>query len=305
MLLKMKACILMFSVTFERAQAFNLAVGPRVHPRKVNGIHMKTNAETDTEVQLAPELLAAASEALSDDRLSELSEEAEAQGYRLRSVDVAGIAAPVNIFEVRDPTDIDGCDVDSERSHLCGGVLWPGARTAAHSLACGPLAGKRVMEVGAGTGLASMAAAMLGAADVLATDHSSETLELIEAAARAQGLCQLRVGLLDLLDDDAPLPADVDVAVAADLLYSEELARAVARTCARLARRGAALIVTDSQHRWSNAFAEELAHCLGASEAAPKFEQRALGAVTGWSYADGADATYEVTVNLLQLDAKG
>ena len=167
------------------------------------------------------------------------------------------------------------------------------------------------------------------------------------------------------------LPERVDVAVAADLLYSEELAVAVARTCARLVRRGAALIVTDSQLQWSGAFTAELARCLGTegTEAAPAawsklpglaaahaatcssrsppvcpgrrpwperrapplgcgraaavalrclpsvtgftlrltlqtptFERRALGAVTGWSYGDGGDATYDVTVGVLELD---
>lgn len=263
------------------------------------------SAKTVPTVQIAPEVVAAASQALEEahemheDRLFEV---AAAMDYRLRSVDVEGISTPVHVFEVGDPTDIDGCDADSERSALCGGVLWPGARTAAHALAArGPLAGKRVVEVGAGTGLVSMAAAMLGAAEGVATDHSRATLELIEAAAAAQGLRQLRTGVLDLLDDAAPLPATrVDVAVAADLLYSEELARAVARTCARLARRGAALVVTDSQYRWSGAFRDELSVCLGTE--VPPFERRALGAVTGWSYADGADATYEVTVNVLELD---
>lgn len=253
-------------------------------------------------VRVSPEVVETAWDELCEDRLFEV---AEAMDYRLRTVDVPGVARPVNLFEVGDPTDVDGCDADSERSLLCGGVLWPGARTAAQALAAHPsLAGKRVMEVGAGTGLVSLAASMLGAADVLATDHSPETLALINAAAEAQGLKQLRTGALDLLDDAAPLPEEhVDVAVAADLLYSEELARAVARTCARLARRGAALIVTDSQYRWSGAFTEELAHCLGLDEA-PEFERRSLGAVTGWSYNDGKDATYEVSVNVLQLGAK-
>ena len=35
---------------------------------------------------------------------------------------------------------------------------------------------------------------------------------------------------------------------------------------------------------------------------APTFELRALGAVTGWSYGDGGDATYDVTVGVLELD---
>ena len=125
-------------------------------------------------VQVAQELVAAASEALGFDgmRMEEVEDRvcavAVSMDFRVRMVDIPGLDSPVSIFEVGDPTGIDGCDVDSERSHLCGGVLWPGARTAAHALAAhGPLAGRRVLEVGAGTGLVSMAAAMLGAADVL------------------------------------------------------------------------------------------------------------------------------------------
>jgi hypothetical protein len=116
----------------------------------------------------------------------------------------------------------------------------------------------------------------------------------------------VRTSVLDLTDDAAAqgraLPDAVDVAVAADLLYSEELARAVARTCARLVERGAALIVTDSQLRWAGAFEDELARCLGR-EVRP-FERRPLGAITGWSYAEGADATHEVTVGVLEVSSR-
>lgn len=212
-------------------------------------------------VQVAPELVEVASEALAFDIVQveeverRLSAVAASMDFRVRKVDILGLMSSVSIFEVGDPTGIDGCDVDSERSDLCGGVLWPGARTAAHALASrGPLAGKHVVELGAGTGLVSMTAAMLGAADVLrhveraifcgvtaagflrlspgaqgfgpgllaiaihtveatpplrrnvrssfivlttqvlATDSSAAALELIEAAAEAQGLRQLRSG---------------------------------------------------------------------------------------------------------------
>ena len=52
---------------------------------------------------------------------------------------------------------------------------------------------------------------------------------------------------------------------------------------------------------------------FGLSHVSPKaavseeelaFEQRSLGAVTGWSYADSADATYDVTVGVLEVAAR-
>lgn len=229
----------------------------------------------------------------------------EGSDFRVRSVEVAGAPRSISVFEVAEPTDVDGCDVDSDRSALCGGVLWPGARSAATTLATRLNARPsgtpaRVVEIGCGTGLASMVAAMLGATDVLATDASTATLELVEAAAASQDL-PVRTSILDLFDANVPLPEHVDFAVAADLLYSDELARAVARTLARLARRGAALIVTDSQQRCRAAFVSELAASLGVSEAEVAFEERPLGAITGWSYNDGGDATYEVSVGVLEV----
>ena len=56
-----------------------------------------------------------------------------ADDFRVRTIDVAGTT--VSIFEVADPTSDDGCDTDSPRSAMCGGVLWPGSRAAAEALA--------------------------------------------------------------------------------------------------------------------------------------------------------------------------
>ena len=83
-----------------------------------------------------------------------------ADDFRVRTIDVAGTT--VSIFEVADPTSDDGCDADSPRSAMCGGVLWPGSRAAAEALAELSLAGRTVVEIGAGTGLCSLAAASLG-----------------------------------------------------------------------------------------------------------------------------------------------
>ena len=45
----------------------------------------------------------------------------------------------------------------------------------------------------------------------------------------------------------------------------------------------------------------ELASALGVPEESLGFKAHSLGAITGWSYADGADATYEVTVGVLEV----
>ena len=248
----------------------------------------------------------------------------------------------VSVFEVANPTAEDGCDLDSPRSTFCGGVLWPGSQAAAEALvklATSPknekgsdrdgvslllLANQRVLEIGAGTGLVSLAAALLGAKEVIATDASTATLELIEAAAAAQDLSSVvRTQIFDLVendnDDDLVVLLRnnnnnnnddseedlVDFAVAADLLYSEELAKGVARACAKLQRLyGATIIVTDSQERHREDFLTELKRCSGEDAASKEnkleFEATVLGGYTGWSYADDSDVTVdEITIGVL------
>ena len=222
-----------------------------------------------------------------------------ADDFRVRTIDVAGTT--VSIFEVADPTSDDGCDTDSPRSAMCGGVLWPGSRAAAEAIAEMSLAGCTILEIGAGTGLCSLAAASMGAAEVVATDASPGVLELIEAAAAAQDLGVVRTQVFDFLGDAAASPVrGVDIAVAADLLYTEEITRAVARTCAALKTGGAAVIVTDSQRRHRDAFLDELDRCLPRADR--EFEATTVSDYTGWSYPDAGDVSVEaITVGVLRL----
>lgn len=66
-------------------------------------------------------------------------------------------------------------------------VLWRSGVALARELAESDLAGRRVVELGCGLGLPSLAAARAGA-DVLATDYDEEALELLEQNASRNGL---------------------------------------------------------------------------------------------------------------------
>ena len=65
-------------------------------------------------------------------------------------------------------------------------VLWRSGQALAAALPV-DLTGKRVVELGCGLGVASLAAALAGA-DVLATDQHTEALELVERNASENGL---------------------------------------------------------------------------------------------------------------------
>ena len=66
-------------------------------------------------------------------------------------------------------------------------VLWRSGVALGREVASAPVAGLRVLELGCGLGVPSLVAARAGA-DVLATDASTEALELLERNARVNGV---------------------------------------------------------------------------------------------------------------------
>ena len=64
-----------------------------------------------------------------------------------------------------------------------------------------------------------------------------------DAAARAQGL-GVQCAPLDICQEE-PLPAAAEVLIASDVLYTPQLARALAGRCAEILRRGGSAVVAD------------------------------------------------------------
>jgi predicted nicotinamide N-methyase len=99
-------------------------------------------------------------------------------------------------------------------------VLWRSGVALARELACGgaPLRGRRVVELGCGLAVPSIAAAR-GGASVLATDTCPEALELAERNAAANGV-RIETAAMDWgKRGAAPAGAPFDLALAADVLY--------------------------------------------------------------------------------------
>ena len=103
------------------------------------------------------------------------------------------------------------------------------------------LSGVRVLELGAGTGLVSLALAAAGAV-VTATDISDKALRLIEMAAHEQTL-PVSATRFDVCGT-APLPP-ADLVVASDVLYTPQLADALARRCVEALDAGAYVVIGD------------------------------------------------------------
>jgi predicted nicotinamide N-methyase len=104
----------------------------------------------------------------------------------------------------------------------------------ARELADVPLRDLRVVELGCGLALPSLAAARAGAT-VLATDGDETALELAERNARANGL-EIETAQVEWDSPDALLErAPFDVVLAADVLYERPSVAAVLSLLPRLA----------------------------------------------------------------------
>ncbi len=97
-------------------------------------------------------------------------------------------------------------------------VLWRSGVTLARELDGVALLGQRVVELGCGLAVPSLAAARAGA-DVLATDKYAEALELVARNARANDL-QIETATVEWAEpDELARRAPFDLVLGADVLY--------------------------------------------------------------------------------------
>jgi predicted nicotinamide N-methyase len=125
---------------------------------------------------------------------------------------------------------------------------WAGGQALARYLLDHPttVAGRRVLDLGSGSGLAAIAAMRAGAAAILASDVDAVALAAIELNAEANGVA-VHTTACDLL---GAAPDGYDVVLAGDLFYERELA---ARTLAFLSAAsalGASVLAGDPQRNY-------------------------------------------------------
>ncbi|CAE7636697.1 C42C1.13 [Symbiodinium necroappetens] len=172
--------------------------------------------------------------------------------------------------------------IASAGSDPYGLVLWPAAQVVAAALigllgTYGKKRPARVVELGAGTGLCSLAAVATGH-QALATDYREEPLALLrQAAALNENQLSKRLpvdtALLDFTKEDVP---EADVVVAADLLYLRSTSQALAAGCLAALRRGAQVLVGDTGRPGRPAFLDVLKQELRGAA-------RQFRPVQGWS----------------------
>jgi predicted nicotinamide N-methyase len=122
-----------------------------------------------------------------------------------------------------------------------GSVIWPSALALAYELASRDVAGLRILELGAGTGLPGIVAASLGAR-VVQTDRQRLVLHVAQLNAARNGVA------IDhrLADWTAWTDTDTyDLIVGADVLYAEPLHPPLRAIFERNLRPGGAVVLAD------------------------------------------------------------
>lgn len=188
---------------------------------------------------------------------------------------------PVTIFEARDQDE--ALDVAlAESTDPFGSICWPSAISLANELFDlskfrGSLSGLKLLELGAGPGLASIVALHLGA-DVVATDCAPLSLRLLnvglDAAVKSGARGTFRVDKLDITDDRAwhLASADASLVCASDMLYDCDVAAALGRAIrARLPN--SPLLMTDPGRRdGRQAFLQALYDTVQSEDLPSKFD---------------------------------
>jgi predicted nicotinamide N-methyase len=131
--------------------------------------------------------------------------------------------------------------------------LWASGVALAKAVPALDVAGRRVLELGAGLGLPSLAAALCGA-DVLATDWAEDAVSLLRANATRNSI-RLRARRVRWDEPDPLLRgAPWDLVLCADVLYEE---RNAAQLLELLPKLGGEVVLADSGRPFAKSF---LAH---------------------------------------------
>src|SRR3954447_3271370 len=136
---------------------------------------------------------------------------------------------------------IDEAEFEADERLPYWADLWPSARGLTRHLLDRPPAERRIVELGAGVALPSLALRSLGA-DPLATDYYADALRFADANAQRNGLGPLRTRLLDWRETP---PERWDLVIAADVLYEQRNAEALAALLPRILAEGGQALLAD------------------------------------------------------------
>lgn len=179
------------------------------------------------------------------------------------SVRFDALPAPVRLLEALDSEEATQTYKSAGEEDPFGSKVWPTAYLAAQRLLSEGVCGRSVLELGCGTGLVSIAAALGGAQCVLATDCSQANVDRALRSARLNGveLCgevfdvtsSCPLPSRDFAQSPAAcglqLPSIFDFVVFSDVLYWPKVAAAFGRRAGEAYAAGSTVIAVDPGRR--------------------------------------------------------
>ncbi|MEZ4268647.1 MAG: methyltransferase domain-containing protein [Myxococcota bacterium] len=135
------------------------------------------------------------------------------------------------------------------------GVVWRSGRALAQLMVDHDVAGRRVLEVGCGIGLASLVLNHRGA-DITATDYHPEAGRFLAANVELNGGRPIPFARADWADEAPSGLGTFDLVIGSDLLYEDEHAALLAGFIDRHTRPACEVIIIDSARGYAGRFSK-------------------------------------------------
>ncbi|MEG3190913.1 class I SAM-dependent methyltransferase [Lysobacter sp. D1-1-M9] len=172
------------------------------------------------------------------------------------------------------------------------GQVWPSGRVLAEAMSSFEVAGKRILELGCGLGLASLVLQRRGA-DIVATDHHPLAEPFLAHNAALNGLAAIAYRDLPWAVPNLAL-GRFDLIIGSDILYERDHASQLAAMLLRHAHVDAEVLITDPGRGNSSLLTRALAaQGYSVTELRSRFDERDQLPFRGrlLSYRRGASAT--------------
>ena len=155
--------------------------------------------------------------------------------------------------------------------------LWPAGRSLAAILLDEPQLPSRVIELGCGVGLPSLALRWRGVEEVVASDYYEDALRYVAENARHNGIPAPDRLLLDWRQVPAALPR-FPLAIAADVLYEERNIEPLAAVLERTVAPNGAFLLSDPGRVHLTGFLTRMTHAgWKVAELAERMEESPAG----------------------------
>jgi len=149
--------------------------------------------------------------------------------------------------QMLEPDDDNGVD-EAESQPPYWAYAWAGGAVLARYILDRPsiVAGKRVLDLGAGSGLVGIAAAKAGARAVIAAEIDRNGVAALRLNAKANGVA------IEIVDKDitAGPPPAVDLVLAGDVFYAQDVGRRMMPFLDRCLAAGIDVLVGDPGRAW-------------------------------------------------------